>query len=38
MNRFVVLAAVLTFLAFVGGYVAHLPAPMRIPAGTLSKL
>jgi hypothetical protein len=38
MNRFLVLAAVLTFLAFVGGYVAHLPAPMPIPAGTLTQL
>jgi hypothetical protein len=38
MNRFLVLAAVLAFLAFVATYVAHLPAPMPVAAGTLTEL
>jgi hypothetical protein len=38
MNRFLMLAVVLAFLAFVGGYVAHLPAPTPIPVGTLTVL
>jgi hypothetical protein len=38
VSRFLVLAAALVFVAFVAAYVAHLPAPMPVPAGTLTEL